>query len=131
MRSFVLTLFACLLISNVFAFNTIQAETPPKKVIAQIANKADQVSHTHKHQKFEKVRENVPTDKQKINLNAVDAKTLAKSVRGIGKTKAQAIVSYREKHGSFKTVDELAPIKINGKQLGKKFVDKIRNRVMI
>ena len=55
----------------------------------------------------------------KIDLNKADAKTLSKSYKGIGKKRAEAIVSYRETHGGFKSVDELA----NVRGLGKSFVN--------
>ena len=46
-----------------------------------------------------------------VNLNTADAATLAHSLKGIGNAKAQAIVEYRQKHGPFRSVDELAQVK--------------------
>ncbi len=54
----------------------------------------------------------------KINLNKADVRALTKSFKGIGKKRAEAIVSYREKYGGFKSVAELASIR----GLGKSFV---------
>jgi competence protein ComEA len=45
-----------------------------------------------------------------VNINQADAGTLADRLNGIGLKKAQAIVSYREQHGPFKSVDELANV---------------------
>lgn len=45
-----------------------------------------------------------------VNINTADATALAKSLNGIGPAKAKAIVSYREKNGPFKTVDQLAMV---------------------
>lgn len=50
-----------------------------------------------------------------INLNKVDAISLAKSVKGIGPTRAKAIVAYRESHGRFKSIDDLLKVKGIGK----------------
>lgn len=46
-----------------------------------------------------------------INLNAADAETLTRELKGIGAAKAQAIVAYREAHGPFGSVDELLEVK--------------------
>jgi competence protein ComEA len=45
-----------------------------------------------------------------VNVNTADATALAKSLNGIGPAKAKAIVSYREKNGPFKSVDQLAMV---------------------
>src|SRR5262245_59158371 len=46
-----------------------------------------------------------------VNVNTADAATIAASLNGIGTVKAQAIVDYRQKHGPFRTADELAQVK--------------------
>jgi competence protein ComEA len=46
-----------------------------------------------------------------VNINTADAETLAKSLDGIGLSKAKAIVAYREEHGPFKSADDLAQVK--------------------
>ena len=46
-----------------------------------------------------------------VNINAADADTLARDLKGIGPAKAHAIVDYRQKHGAFHSVDELALVK--------------------
>lgn len=52
-------------------------------------------------------------------LAAVDLNTATQAeleaVKGIGPSKAKAILVYREKHGAFKSVDELARVKGFGK----------------
>lgn len=45
---------------------------------------------------------------QKINLNTADESALVHAVKGIGKKRAEAIIQYREEHGQFKSLDELA-----------------------
>lgn len=46
-----------------------------------------------------------------VNVNTADAATLAKSLDGIGDSKAQAIVAWRDAHGPFKSVDDLSQVK--------------------
>src|SRR4249920_3561650 len=45
-----------------------------------------------------------------VNINTADATALAKALNGVGPAKAKAIVSYREKNGPFKSVDQLAMV---------------------
>lgn len=46
-----------------------------------------------------------------VNLNSADAATLASELKGVGMVKAQRIVDFRQKHGPFRTIDELAQVK--------------------
>ena len=57
-----------------------------------------------------------------VNINTADATALAKSLNGIGPAKAKAIVSYREKNGPFKSVDQLAMVE----GITQKLIDKNR-----
>ena len=54
----------------------------------------------------------------KIDLNKADAKALANSIKGIGQKRAEMIVKYREAHGRFQSLEDLA--KVPG--FGEKFV---------
>lgn len=45
-----------------------------------------------------------------VNINTADEAALT-AVKGIGQSKAKAIIAYREKNGPFKTVDELTKVK--------------------
>ncbi|QTS88482.1 helix-hairpin-helix domain-containing protein [Ectopseudomonas khazarica] len=60
-----------------------------------------------------------------VNLNTADVATLQRELAGIGVTKAQAIVAYREEHGDFATVDELLEVKGIGKATLEKNRDKL------
>ena len=42
-----------------------------------------------------------------VNVNTADAATIATSLTGVGKKKAEAIVADRTKNGPFKTADDL------------------------
>jgi len=46
-----------------------------------------------------------------VDINTADADTLASAIEGVGARKAQAIVDYRQAHGPFSSVDELADVK--------------------
>lgn len=50
-----------------------------------------------------------------VNINQADAAVIAKSLDGIGQSKAEAIVAWREAHGPFKKADDLKHVKGIGK----------------
>jgi competence protein ComEA len=61
-----------------------------------------------------------------VNVNKADAATIAKSLDGIGQSKAQAIVAWRSAHGPFKRVEDLAQVKGIGKGTLERNRDAIR-----
>ena len=61
-----------------------------------------------------------------VNLNTATVDELD-AVRGIGPSKAKAIVDYRSKNGPFKSVDDLKGVK----GFGDKSVDKIRGELTV
>lgn len=61
-----------------------------------------------------------------ININRASEGELV-SLHGIGSSKAQAIILYREMFGDFKSIDELAKVK----GIGAKTVEKNRARLQI
>ena len=46
-----------------------------------------------------------------VNINEADAETIADVLVGVGLTRAQAIVQYRDEHGPFESVDDLIEVK--------------------
>lgn len=48
---------------------------------------------------------------QAINLNQADVTQLSHALKGIGLKRAEAIVHYREAHGPFQSLSELALVK--------------------
>ena len=46
-----------------------------------------------------------------VDINTADAETISAELNGIGMTKAEAIVEYREKHGPFKSPEDLSLVK--------------------
>ena len=62
-----------------------------------------------------------------VNVNKADAQTIATSLDGIGVSKAEAIVAYRDAHGPFKSVDDLG----NVKGVGAKTLDRNRDAIRL
>ncbi len=54
---------------------------------------------------------------ESVNINTADAETLAAQLKGVGLSKAQAIVDYRNEHGPFKSVAGLAAVKGIGEKI--------------
>ncbi|EKG3234277.1 TPA: helix-hairpin-helix domain-containing protein [Enterobacter hormaechei subsp. steigerwaltii] len=46
----------------------------------------------------------------RVSINTASADVLARVMNGVGLKKAQAIVSYREEYGPFKTLDDLKQV---------------------
>lgn len=46
----------------------------------------------------------------KVSINNATAEELSKALKGVGLKKAQAIVSYREEYGPFKSVEDLKQV---------------------
>lgn len=61
---------------------------------------------------------------EKININTASSKELQK-LKGIGESKAAAIIQYREEHGGFKTIEEILRVDGIGEATFQKFRDMI------
>ena len=59
-----------------------------------------------------------------ININTANKEQLMK-ISGVGKTKAEAIISYREKNGDFKKKEDITKVRGIGKSTFEKIKDKI------
>jgi competence protein ComEA len=64
---------------------------------------------------------------QPVNINTADAAELAEALDGVGQSKAELIVKYREMHGDFKHADEL----VNVRGIGLSTVDKNRENISV
>ena len=64
---------------------------------------------------------------QPVNINSANAEELAEALKGVGMSKAEAIVSYRSENGQFKHVDEL----VNVKGIGIRTVDINREYILL
>ena len=62
-----------------------------------------------------------------VNVNKASAEEIAESLKGVGISKAQAIVAYREANGSFAHVDEL----VNVKGIGIRTIDQNRGIILL
>jgi len=62
-----------------------------------------------------------------VNVNTASAEQLADTLVGIGPSKAEAIISYRDAHGEFEHIDEL----INVRGIGMRTVDRNRDRITL
>ena len=62
-----------------------------------------------------------------VNVNTADAETISAELKGIGLSKANAIVEYRKKHGPFKNADELSLVK----GIGERTVDINRSDIRV
>jgi len=62
-----------------------------------------------------------------VNVNTASAEEIAANLKGIGLSKAQLIVEYREANGSFLHVDEL--VKVKG--IGVKTIDNNRGMILL
>ena len=66
-----------------------------------------------------------PAPVEKIDINKADAKTLEKTLDGIGAKKAEAIVKYRTDKGPFTKVEDLVKVDGVGEAAVKKNMDKL------
>ena len=64
---------------------------------------------------------------QPVNVNSASAEEIAESLKGVGLSKAEAIVGYRTEHGEFKHADEL----VNVKGIGIRTVDINREYILL
>ena len=64
---------------------------------------------------------------QPVNINTASAEEISEALKGVGKSKAEAIVEYRDENGEFKHVDEL----VNVKGIGLRTVDINREYILL
>ncbi|MFC5439318.1 ComEA family DNA-binding protein [Rhodanobacter ginsenosidimutans] len=62
-----------------------------------------------------------------VNINQADAPTIAKSLDGVGATRAEAIVAWRDAHGPFKKADDLRHVK----GIGKATIERNRDAILL
>lgn len=62
-----------------------------------------------------------------VDVNSADAETIAAELKGVGMSKALAIVEYRKQHGPFKSADELTRVK----GIGARTVEINRNDILL
>ena len=62
-----------------------------------------------------------------VDLNMADAETIARELNGVGTSRAQAIVDYRDEYGAFKSEEEL----LNVSRIGRHIIDVNRGNIML
>lgn len=62
---------------------------------------------------------------EQVNVNSADAETIQRVLTGIGRSKAEAIVAYREANGRFYSAEELTAVRGIGNSTIKKNEDRI------
>lgn len=62
-----------------------------------------------------------------VNVNSADAETIAAELQGVGLNKARAIVEYRQKHGPFRSPDDLSLVK----GIGERTVELNRENIVV
>lgn len=62
-----------------------------------------------------------------VNVNTASAEQISENLKGIGPSKAELIVAYREANGAFLHVDEL----VNVKGIGIKTIDRNRGLILL
>ncbi|MGU3521718.1 ComEA family DNA-binding protein [Enterobacteriaceae bacterium C23F] len=99
-------LFAITLACSGFTAQAFAAPTPEKvqstaKTAAAKPSDAEKGSASTKHEQ---------SHGNKVSINTASAEELMRVMNGVGLKKAQAIVSYREEFGPFKSIDDLRQV---------------------
>jgi competence protein ComEA len=63
-------------------------------------------------------------NEHRMNVNSADMLAL-QQLKGIGRKRAKAIIDYREAHGHFQTLDDLAQVKGISRQTVRKLQDEL------
>lgn len=61
-----------------------------------------------------------------VNINQADAEALQQALSGVGAAKARAIVAWRQQHGPFRRIEDLAEVKGIGPALLSRNRDRLR-----
>ena len=64
---------------------------------------------------------------EQVNINSADAETLQRVLNGIGRSRAEAIVAYRDANGKFYSAEELTAVR----GIGDSTVEKNQARIRV
>lgn len=87
----------------------LQAAAPATKTQA-VQNKADASAQTPAQTKATEGSKSADEEGTRVSINTASAEDLAQAMNGVGLKKAQAIVSYRDEYGPFKTLEDLKQV---------------------
>ena len=62
-----------------------------------------------------------------VDINSADVETLARELNGIGQSRAQAIVEYRQQYGAFQSPDDLLDVA----GIGERIVEQNRANIVV
>ena len=110
----IVLIIALICVGVLFAFKAISMQVQPDKVITYTVNNSA-ISTVSQESLSEKV-----------NINTADKEGLT-SLKGIGESKAEAIISYREAHGPFSDITEL----MNVDGIGQKTFENIKDMICV
>ena len=110
----IVLIIALICVGVLFAFKAISMQAQPDKVITYTVNNSA-VSTVSQESLSEKV-----------NINTADKEKLT-SLKGIGESKAEAIISYREANGPFSDITEL----MNVDGIGQKTFENIKDMICV
>ena len=60
-----------------------------------------------------------------VNINTADKETLMTSIKGVGETRAEAIIAYREQNGAFNSIEELTEVRGIGASIVEKNMENL------
>ncbi|ELV2784391.1 helix-hairpin-helix domain-containing protein [Enterobacter cloacae] len=92
------------------------AASPAAKT-QSVQSKTDPTAQASAQTKAAEPGKSTEDDGTRVSINTASAEDLARVMNGVGLKKAQAIVSYREEYGPFKTVDDLRQVPGMGSSL--------------
>lgn len=89
----------------------------PAAKTQSVQSKTDPAAQASAQTKAAEPGKSTEDDGTRVSINTASAEDLARVMNGVGLKKAQAIVSYREEYGPFKTVDDLRQVPGMGSSL--------------
>lgn len=111
MKHGIKALFITLAIATTGMSHSALAATPAAKTqVTQSKPDAASLATSSSSSKATAGSNNTDEEGVRISINSASAEELARVMNGVGLKKAQAIVSYREEYGPFKTLDDLKQV---------------------
>ena len=109
MKCGIKSLLIALAIATTGMTTSALAATPAAKA-QTVQSKTDPAAQASAQTKAAEPGKSTEDDGTRVSINTASAEDLARAMNGVGLKKAQAIVSYREEYGPFKTVDDLKQV---------------------
>lgn len=105
-------------------FSSATLAAPASGAKPPAAHSAAPASHTKAQEAAKSTQEE--EGGVKVSINSATAEELSKALKGVGLKKAQAIVSYREEYGPFKSVEDLKQVPGMGGKLVERNLVKLK-----